>query len=180
MTAPLILHVDFDSFFASVEQQDNPSLRGKPVGVTATNGRTAIIAASKEAKKLGIPNVTRTFDAYTICPWLTVVPAHFIRYMEVSKQFLRICNQFSPTVEVFSIDEVFMDVTQTVRLFGSVSSLISLFKQKIAADVGPYITVSIGISYNKMLAKLASGIQKPNGIFQLPRRMCGMCIKLRN
>jgi DNA polymerase-4 len=165
MPTPIILHIDFDSFFASVEQQDNPQLRGKPIGITATNGRTAIIAASKEAKKLGIPNVTRTYDAYQICPWLTVVPAHFWRYLEVSKQFLKVCNQFSPTVEVFSIDEVFLDVTLTVKLFGSVDSLIKIFKQKIKKEIGEFITVSVGVSYNKLLAKLASGINKPNGVY---------------
>ncbi|HEX8966214.1 MAG TPA: DNA polymerase IV [Patescibacteria group bacterium] len=167
MAAPIILHIDFDSFFASVEQQDNPKLRNKPIAVTATNGRTAIIAASREAKALGIPNVTRTFEAIQICPYLTIVPAHFVRYLEVSKQFLKICNQFSPTVELFSIDEVFMDVTQTVRLFGSVASLIKLFKYKVATEIGPFITVSIGVSHNKLLAKLASGLKKPNGTFAI-------------
>ena len=161
----IILHIDFDSFFASVEQQDNPILRGKPIGVTATNGRTAIIAASREAKKLGIPNVTRTYDAFQICPWLQVVPAHFNRYMEVSKQFLRVCNLFSPTIEMFSIDEVFMDITQTAKLFGGVTPLIKLFKHRIFKEIGPYITVSVGVSYNKLLAKLASGWNKPNGVF---------------
>ncbi len=164
----IILHIDFDSFFASVEQQDNMSLRGKPIGVTATNGRTAIIAASKEAKRLGIPNVTRTYDAWAICPSLIVVPARFVRYLEVSKQFLRICNNFSPTVEMFSLDEVFMDISLTVKLFGQdsigIDRLIKTFKQKIAKEIGPFITVSVGVSYNKLLAKLASGLNKPNGV----------------
>ncbi|MDE2589026.1 MAG: DNA polymerase IV, partial [Patescibacteria group bacterium] len=167
MNERIILHIDFDSFFASVEQQDFPQLRGKPVGVTATNGRTAIIAASREAKKLGIPNVTRTYDAFQICPWLTVVPAHFYRYLEVSKMFLKICNYFSPTIEMFSIDEVFMDVTLTARLFGGVKPLVNIFKQRILQEIGQFITVSVGVSHNKLLAKLASGLNKPNGYCEI-------------
>lgn len=169
MNERIILHIDFDSFFASVEQQDNPLLRGKPIGVTAANGRTAIIAASREAKKLGIPNVTRTYDAFQICPWLTVVPAHFHRYMDVSKLFLKVCNLFSPTIEMFSIDEVFMDVTLTARLFGGVTPLVKIFKQRILQEIGPFITVSVGVSYNKLLAKLASGLNKPNGIYEITK-----------
>jgi len=160
----IILHIDFDSFFASVEQQYTPHLRGKPVGVTATNGRTCIIAASRQAKQYGIKSPSHTTQAKKICPELQLVSANFHKYWEVSQQFLAICNNFSPFIEVFSIDEVFMDVTKTVPLFGNVSSLIAQLKKRIATEIGEYITVSIGISHNKLLAKLASGLQKPNGV----------------
>src|SRR5438874_2272430 len=156
MAGRIILHIDFDSFFASVEQQNNPQFRNKPLGVTATHGRTAIIAASREAKKLGIKNVMRSYDAFGICPWLLLTSAHFQKYFEVSKKFLKIADQYSPIVEMFSIDEVFMDVTQTAKLFGGVYPLITMFKHRIAKETGEYITVSVGISHNKLLAKLAS------------------------
>ncbi len=162
-----ILHIDFDSFFASVAQQDDPNLRGKPVGIVANNGRTAIIAASREAKRRGVRSPTRSFEAQQICPDIRLVKANFIRYLDVSKQFLKIADEFSPVVELFSIDEVFMDVTDTLKLFGTIAQLTAKLKQKLAETVGPYITVSVGASYNKMLAKLASGTHKPNGLFIL-------------
>lgn len=160
----IVLHIDFDSFFASCEQQFNPKLRNRPIGVTATNGRTAVIAASREAKKLGVKNVMRTFDAQNLCPDIVFVPAHFEKYWQISKKFIAIAKDYSPDVEVFSLDEIFMDVTKTAHLFGGVHSLIDGFKQRLTKEVGVYITVSVGISHNKLLAKLASGLKKPNGI----------------
>lgn len=163
----IILHIDFDSFFASVEQQLRPELRGKPMGVTAQNGRTCIIASSREAKKLGIVTGSRTFDALKICPSIIFVPADFIKYYEVSKKFLNICKDYSPYVEMFSLDELFMDVTKTQRLFGGIQNITQTIKNRIKNEIGEYITVSVGISYNKLLAKLASGINKPNGVFEI-------------
>ncbi|MBI2613343.1 MAG: DNA polymerase IV [Candidatus Levybacteria bacterium] len=162
-----VLHIDFDSFFASCEQQDNPYLRNKPLGVTAANGRTCIIASSREAKRLGIKTGSRTYEVFQICPDLKLVSANFVKYFEISKKFLKICQNFSPDVELFSIDEVFMDVTLTNHLFGGVYNTIKLIKNKIKEEIGEYITVSIGISHNRLLAKLASGINKPNGIFEI-------------
>ncbi len=151
----IILHIDFDSFFASVEQQFNPLLRNKPLGVTATNGRTCIIASSREAKRLGIKTGTRSYEAFKICPKLSLVPANFVKYFEISKKFLKICQNFSPEVELFSIDEVFMDITLTNHLFGGPCKMIEKIKKEIKEKIGEYITVSVGISYNKLLAKLA-------------------------
>ncbi len=159
-----ILHIDFDSFFASVEQQYNPVFRGKPLGVTATNGRTCIIAASREAKRFGVKTAMNVYKAETLCPDLLLTPANFVRYWEVSKKFINICKDFSPSVEVFSIDELFMDITKTEHLFGGVYGLISKLKKRIENEIGPYITVSVGVSHNKLLAKLGSGLKKPNGI----------------
>lgn len=158
----VILHIDFDSYFASCEQQFDPSLRGKPIGVTAQNGRTCIIAASKEAKKLGIKSPSRTFDALQKVPSIIFVPAHFEKYWQITQKFIDICKDFSPYVEVFSLDEVFMDITQTQHLFGGKYELIERIKKRINNEIGEYITVSVGISYNKLLAKLASGLAKPN------------------
>ncbi|HSW97347.1 MAG TPA: hypothetical protein VLF89_05985 [Candidatus Saccharimonadales bacterium] len=160
----IILHIDFDSFYASVEQQCNPALRNKPVGITAHNGRTAIIAASREAKWLGIKSPSRTFDAQQICKDIIFVTADFEKYYEISKKFLKICSQYSPYVEMFSLDEVFIDITQTAYLFGGVNGLITKIRKRIHKEIGEYITVSVGISYNKLLAKLGSGLDKPDGI----------------
>lgn len=166
----IILHIDFDSFFASCEQQFNPLLRNKPLGVTATNGRTCIIASSREAKKLRIKTGSRTYEALKICPELNLAPANFVKYLEVSKKFLKICQNFSPDVELFSIDEVFMDITLTNPLFDGPYKMIEKIKKEIKEKIGEYITVSVGISHNKLLAKLASGMRKPNGIFEITEK----------
>ncbi len=165
----IILHIDFDSFFASVEQQRNPYLRNRPIGVTATNGRSCIIAASREAKQKGVRSSSLTFDAQKICPQIIFVPAHFVEYWKITKQFVSLCDMFSPNVEVFSLDEVFMDVTQTEKLFGGVYPLIRQFKQKLSETVGECITASVGISHNKLLSKLASGLRKPDGVMEITK-----------
>jgi DNA polymerase-4 len=162
-----ILHIDFDSYFASCEQQFDEKLRGKPIGVTAQNGRTCIIAASREAKKLGVKSPSRTFDALDIVPTMVFVPAHFERYWEITQKFLDICKDYSPFIELFSLDEVFIDITQTQNLFGDKDQLIEKIKTRIKNEIGEYVTVSVGISHNKLLAKLASGLKKPNGLFEI-------------
>lgn len=167
MKQKIILHIDFDSFFASVEQQYTPSLRGKPLGVTARNGRNCIIASSREAKRLGIATGSRRHDALRICPNMQFVQADFTKYWEISQKFLTICKDFSPFIEVFSIDELFMDVSMTAHLFGGVYSLVQKIKYRIRAEIGEYITVSVGISYNKLLAKLGSGLKKPDGCLEI-------------
>jgi len=162
-----ILHIDFDSFFASCEQQFNPKLRGKPIGVTAQNGRTCIIAASREAKKLGIKSPSRTWEAKQKVPDMVFVPAHFEKYWEITQKFLDICKDFSPYVELFSLDEVFMDITSTQNLFKGKHEIVSKIRERIKNEIGEYITVSVGIAHNKLLSKLASGINKPNGMFEI-------------
>ncbi len=159
-----ILHIDFDSFFASVEQQCQPALRNKPVGVIAQNSRTCIIAASREAKQFGVKTGSVSYLAFEKCPQLILIPADFVKYFEVSKRFLAIAKDYSPFVELFSIDEVFIDITKTLSLFGSIDGIITKIKKRIKEEIGEYISVSVGISHNKLLAKLASGLQKPNGV----------------
>lgn len=163
----IILHIDFDSFFASCEQQFDEALRGKPIGVTATNGRTCIIAASREAKALGIKSPSRTWEAVKIVPNMIYVPAHFEKYWEITQKFLNICKDYSPSVELFSLDEVFIDLTSTAHLFDGKQKVILKIKERIRSEIGEYITISIGISYNRLLAKLASGLRKPNGIMEI-------------
>lgn len=168
-----ILHIDFDSFFASCEQQFDPKLRGKPIGVTAQNGRTCIIAASRQAKKLGIKSPSRTWEAIQKVPDIIFVPAHFEKYWEITQKFLNICKDYSPFVELFSLDEVFIDITVTQNLYGGKFKLINKIKERIKNEIGEYVTVSVGISYNKLLAKLASGINKPNARPLMPEQSDG-------
>lgn len=165
-----ILHIDFDSFFASCEQHFNPNLRNKPIGVTAENGRTCIIAASREAKKFGVKTGTRSWEAEKLCPEIILVKAEFDRYLEITKKFIEIASSFSPLVEVFSLDEVFIDATPVMHLHPSLYSLVSSFKKRIAEEISPIITVSVGASHNKLLAKLASGLNKPDGFFLINRQ----------
>lgn len=167
MPNKVILHIDFDSFFASCEQQYNPSFRGKPIGVTAQNGRTCIIAASREAKALGVKSPSRTFDALEKVPSMIFIPAHFEKYWQITQIFLNICKDYSPYVELFSLDEVFMDITLTENLFNGKNEIIKQIRERIKNEIGEYVTVSVGISYNKLLAKLASGMDKPNGLVEI-------------
>lgn len=162
-----ILHLDMDSFFASVEQQANPKLVGRPVGIIKGPGRSCIIASSKEAKKLGIKTGTFVWEAKKIYPKIIFVPADFDKYFFVTKKFIEICSRYSPDLEVFSIDELFLDVTQTNHLFGGVWEVCKKVKQDIKREIGEHITCSIGISYNRLLAKLASAVRKPDGIFEI-------------
>jgi len=162
-----ILHLDLDSFFASVEQQANPKLVGKPVGVIKGPGRTCVIAASKEAKKFGVKTGIKVWEAKALCPQIIFVPADFDKYFFVTKKFIEICSRYSPDLEVFSIDELFLDITQTKDLFGGVWKICQKIKQDIRKEIGQHITCSIGISYNRLLAKLASKIKKPDGIFEI-------------
>lgn len=163
----VILHIDFDSFFASCEQQFDASLRGKAIGVTATNGRTCIIAASREAKKFGVKNVTRIWEAERLCPQIITVPAHFEKYWEITQEFLNICKDYSPYVELFSLDEVFIDISSTENLFGGKYEIVSKIRHRIKEEIGEYITVSVGLSHSKLLAKLASGLNKPQGFVEI-------------
>ena len=164
---PTLLHIDMDSYFASVEQQFNQNLAGKPVGVLKALGRTCVIAASREAKKYGIKTGTSVWDARALCPQITFVPADFDKYFSVTKKFIKICENFSPYFEVFSIDELFLDVTLTQPLFGSAPVIAQKIKEQIKKEIGQYVTCSVGISYNRLLAKLASGMNKPDGVFEI-------------
>lgn len=165
-----IFHLDFDSFFASVEQQENPYLRGKPVGVVKAEGRTCIIAASIEAKRYGVKTGCSVWEGQKLCPSLILVPADFEKYFYVTKQFLKIIGQFSPVVEAFSLDEAFLDISPTFHLFGSPELMAFLIKREIDRQIGGWITCSIGFSYNKLLAKLASDMGKPDGFFKISRQ----------
>lgn len=155
-----IAHLDINSFFASIEQQANPYLRNKPIGIIKALGRTCVIAASYEAKKFGVKTGCRTWEAKSLCPQILFVPADFDKYFPVTRQLIEICFQHCPTVEVFSLDEVFLDLTG----FPNPISLIQKIQKQVAQQIGDQLTLSAGLSYNRLLAKLASDLAAKNQI----------------
>lgn len=202
----IILHIDFNSYFATVEQQANPRLRGKPIGVTGGDRmkRTVIGAASVEAKKFGIKTGMQIWEAKKLCPKIILVKGDSDKYLECTKKFLNILKDYSPYLEVFSIDEVFLEIpnqagpassqplnlptrltslgphsgaprslspafttplaTPQISLDSRLLTLATDIKRRIKAEVGEWITCSIGISYNKLMAKFAGSLQKPDGL----------------
>ena len=170
-----IMHLDMDSYFASVEQQSNPPLRGKPIGVTGRpTEKSIIVAASREAKRSGLKSGMPVWEAKRLCPDLLLVPGHPSCYIELTKRFLDILETFTPNIEVFSIDEVFMDITQAAPRHGGAVSLAQQIKAAFRDALGECITATMGIASNKTFAKLIAKQHKPDGIgvldpFQLPR-----------
>ncbi len=162
MSGRTILHIDMNAFFAAVEQQSNPALRGQPVAVVGSQQRTIILTASYEAREFGVKTGMTLFEARQKCPQLQLVAANNRLYTHVSAQIIRLFQDYTPLVEVFSIDEAFLDVSGSLQFFGSVERIAYLIKSRIKALFG--LTCSIGIAPNKLLAKLASDMQKPDGL----------------
>ena len=160
----VILHADINSFFASVEQQFNPRLRAKPVGILKAKGRTCIIAASDEAKTFGVKTGTNIYEAKALCPQIILLPADFGKYELMTQKFIHLAADFSDQVEVFSLDEVFLDITDTAWLFGGPLQLAKKIQARVAIELGEVIGCSIGIAENKLLAKMASGLTPRRGI----------------
>jgi DNA polymerase-4 len=158
----VIMHVDMDAFFASVEQRVNPSLRGRPIVVCGGGKRTVVAAASYEARPYGIRSGMSLYEALKKCPDLLVVQAEIPTYVDASVRVLKILQEFTPEVEVYSIDEAFLDVTGSLVLFRGVQEIARVIKEQIKRELG--LTCSIGVAPNKLLAKLASGMNKPNGL----------------
>jgi DNA polymerase-4 len=158
----IIMHIDMNAFFASVEQQSNPPLRGKPIAVTGSGSRTVILTASYEARASGVKTGLTIWEARQKCPALILVSASNRLYTHVSSRIMKLLHDYTPLVEVFSIDEAFLDITGSVKLFGGIERICSLIKSRIKARFG--ITCSIGIAPNKLLAKLASEMKKPDGL----------------
>ncbi len=164
-----VFHIDFDSYFASVEQQANPFLRGRPIIVSGrADIQTVVAAASREAKRWGIKSGMSTLEALRLCPPAEFIPGDPEKYLYITSQFLEIFHRYTDLVEVFSIDEAFLDVTSTCGRLGGPLSLARRIKGEIHQAFGPYITCSIGIARNKLLAKLVSEMQKPDGLTWIP------------
>ena len=157
-----IIHVDMDAFFASVEQRDNPELRGKPVAVGGSSGRGVVAAASYEARKFGVKSAMPSLTAKRLCPDLIFCKGRFDAYRQVSHQIREIFRHYTPHVEPLSLDEAYLDVTDDIRGIGSATRIAELIRQRIRLETG--LTASAGVSYNKFLAKLASDQNKPDGL----------------
>ena len=157
-----IIHVDMDAFYASVEQLDNPEFIGKPVIVGGDpKGRGVVSAASYEARKFDIHSAMPMVQAVRLCPHATVLPVRMKRYVQVSKEIHAILECFTPLVEPVSLDEAFLDVTGSNRLFGSAKEIGLAIKKRIKEGLS--LTPSVGVAPNKFLAKLASDLKKPDG-----------------
>lgn len=152
-----------DAFFASVEQLDNPELRGKPVAVGGSGERSVVAAASYEARKFGVRSAMPSVIAKRLCPELIFVRHNFSRYSEVSATIMQIFSQYTDLIEPLSLDEAFLDVTEDKKNIGSATVIAKKIRHEIKAETG--LTASAGVSVNKFLAKIASDINKPDGLF---------------
>ena len=162
-----ILHVDMDAFFASVEQLDHPEWRGRPVIVgSAPDARGVVAAASYEARRYGVHSAMPSREAGRRCPDGIFTPPRGARYAEVSSRIMAIFERFTPLVEPLSIDEAFLDVTGARGLFGDGPAIAARIKQTIREETG--LTASVGVAGNKFLAKLASELEKPDGLTVVP------------
>ncbi|MFM7349685.1 MAG: DNA polymerase IV [Erythrobacter sp.] len=157
-----IIHVDMDAFFASVEQRDNPELRGKPVAVGGSGGRGVVAAASYEARRFGVRSAMPSVTAQRLCPDLVFVRARLDAYKEASRQIRRVFEHYTSVIEPLSLDEAYLDVTEDRLGIGSATRIAELIRQEIRAKT--QLTASAGVSYNKFLAKIASDQNKPDGI----------------
>lgn len=151
-----------NAFFASVEQRHNPQLQGKPIAVIGSASRTVILTASYEARAFGVKTGQTTWEARRLCPQLILVPTSNRLYSATSQQIIAILRDYTPLVEVFSIDEAFLDIGGSLRLFGPAEQIARQIKERIREELG--LNCSIGIAPNKLLAKLASDLQKPDGL----------------
>ena len=162
---PCFIHADLDAFYASVEQLDHPEYRDKPVivGGLPEDRRSVVSAASYEARKFGVHSAMPTAQAYKLCPHGIYVRGRMDRYREKSTEIMAIFCDFSPEIEQLSIDEAFIDITGTTGLFGPPAEAAKKLKARVKNETG--LTVSTGVASNKYVAKIASGISKPDGLY---------------
>jgi hypothetical protein len=161
-----ILHVDMDAFYASVEALDNPALRGKPLIVGGLGGRGVVAAASYEVRRFGVHSAMPMREALQRCPDAMCVPPRFERYKEISEIVFGVFHEFTPIVEGLSLDEAFLDVTHSRAALGSAESIAVAVKRRILERTG--VTASVGVAPNKLVAKIASDLRKPDGLVIIP------------
>ncbi len=164
-----IIHVDMDAFYASVEQRDDPDLRGKPVAVGGSRERGVVAAASYEARRFGVRSAMPSIGAKRKCPDLIFVKPRFDVYRSISRQIRTIFAEYTPLIEPLSLDEAYLDVTENLKGIASATAIAEEIRARIRAETG--LTASAGVSYNKFLAKIASDERKPDGLFVItPKR----------
>lgn len=161
-TSRAVLHVDMDAFYASVEQRDNPELRGKPLVVGGGSNRGVVAAASYEVRRFGVRSAMPMSEALRRCPELVRVAPRMSHYKEVSSRIFAIFRQFTPLVEGLSLDEAFLDVTASRALHGSGVHIAASIKRQVREQTG--LTASVGVAGNKLVAKIASDLDKPDGL----------------
>jgi DNA polymerase-4 len=157
-----ILHVDMDAFYASVEELDNPELRGTALIVGGTGGRGVVAAASYAIRKYGVRSAMPMREALRLCPHAVCVRPRFSRYQEISAQVFAVFHEFTPLVEGLSLDEAFLDVTHSQAALGSAAAIAEQIKRRIRERTG--LTASVGVAPNKLVAKIASDLRKPDGL----------------
>jgi DNA polymerase IV len=164
-----IIHIDMDAFYASVEQRDNPELRGKPVAVGGSHERGVVAAASYEARQFGVHSAMPSVTAKRKCPDLIFVKPRFDAYKVISLQIRDIFAEYTPIIEPLSLDEAYLDVTENLKGIISATQIAEEIRARIRAETA--LTASAGVSYNKFLAKLASDHRKPDGLFVITPQM---------
>lgn len=166
-----IIHIDMDAFFAAVEQRDNPQYKGKPVVVGADpkggKGRGVVSTCSYEARKFGIHSAMPISIAYRKCPQAVFLPVDMEKYSRVSEQIFKILEDFTPVIEQVSIDEAFLDISDTYKIYGTPYDTAVALKMRIKKETG--LTHSVGLAPTKMAAKIASGIKKPDGLVEVKK-----------
>src|SRR5712672_2126634 len=164
-----IIHIDMDAFYASVEQRDDPQLRGKPVAVGGSRERGVVAAASYEARQFGVRSAMPSITARRQCPDLIFVKPRFDVYREISLQIREIFAEYTHLIEPLSLDEAYLDVTENLKGIISATQIAEEIRARIRAETE--LTASAGVSYNKFLAKLASDHRKPDGLFVITPKM---------
>lgn len=165
---PTILHVDINSYFATLLQQENPFLRGKPIGIVKEAGRTIFIAASKEAKTFGVKTGCHIKEAKALCPQIQAIPTSFTRYLDATKRLQKVFTRLAPQVHLFSLDEAFIDLTDCRRYFHpDPHHFARTIHEQIKAELGEWVTCTVGISHTRLLAKIASEISPPDSTFEI-------------
>jgi DNA polymerase-4 len=175
-----ILHVDMDAFYASVEQRDDPRLRGKPVLVGGREGRGVVCAASYEARAFGCRSAMPMSQAVRLCPHAAVVKPDFARYTEASRAIRAIFERFSPEIEPLSLDEAFIDVTASLELFDGARRIAESIRAAVREELR--LTCSVGVAPNKFVAKIASDLEKPDALVDLdlaPRELAARLAPLK-
>jgi len=173
-----IFHIDMDSYFATCEQQANPFLRGKPIAVSGhPSRRTVVAAASVEAKRFGVKSAMSIQEAKRLCPNLYFVLGDPEKYVHLTKKIINIFLSYTNLVEVVSIDEAFMDATDIQKRHGGAIKIAKEIKKRLKQEIGDWMQCSIGIAPNKTIAKLCSGLKKPNGLVVITEKEIPFLLK---
>jgi DNA polymerase-4 len=162
VTERIVLHADMDAFYASIEERDRPELRGQPIIVGAVSARGVVAAASYEARKYGVRSAMPGFRARELCPHGVFLPSDIKKYAGVSEQVQRVFEEFTPLIEPLALDEAFLDITGSVHLYGGARPLAQRLKERVREETG--LTVSCGVASNKLVAKIACSLGKPDGL----------------